>query len=94
MCISSGERDIESLVSMNSTEVDVGENEDDEFFLDVSQTVEFIPEPWMDGETVRCRIDITDKQGNGMINDIAQNKKEITVNFTVHGKLKKRNLDN
>merc|ERR1719153_393334 len=54
-------------------------NTGDSRYLDVKQRMEFIPEAWMDGKTVKCKADILDTQGNSLI----YNKKETNVTFTV-----------
>jgi hypothetical protein len=68
-----------------STEEDHGDGTFDRQYLNVSQKVDFIPEPWMDGKVVKCWIDILDDQNNGLIGDIAADKKEVNVTFIVEG---------
>jgi hypothetical protein len=69
----------------NSTIMDHGDSTFYHQYLNVSQKVDFIPESWMDDKVVKCWIDILDDQNNGLIGDIAADKKEVNVTFIVEG---------
>ena len=55
---------------------------EDEYYLDVSQTLNLRPKSWMDGQYLRCRTNHTAYNSTHVEED-----KSISVNIIVQGKL-------
>ena len=85
VCIS-GNQDISTISLMNYTSTNASSVEnDDPLYLDASQSLTFYPASWMDGETLKCRIDILGDNGVTLIGDASLSQTQKTVNFTITG---------
>ena len=72
-------------MNYTSTNVSSVENDNDPLYLDASQTLTFYPAGWMDGQTLKCRIDILGDNGLTLIGDASLTQTEKTVHFIVTG---------